>query len=303
MQVVATEAAVIGAGPAGFTTALALAKSGIATALVAPPYDAAHAGKDARTTALMGPSVDLLRNLGVWELCEARSAAIAAVRLADSLGGILRAPELVFTAAELGLPSFGANIANSDLIAALDAAAQGCPNLHRVVTTGVTCVTPGAASVRVSLAEGGVRGNQAGSRRRWPGLDSAPRGGHRAPPMELPTSRCCSQLYPHARSQWSGERVASAHRAADNRAVAGAVLELGVGGGAKRGPAPDDAWRFRVRPGAARAFVRLVGRHLRGRALARCIRSSEPARRAWRRGALHWSAKQPMWCPRSVRKA
>jgi 2-octaprenyl-6-methoxyphenol hydroxylase len=155
MQVIATEAAVIGAGPAGLATALALAKSGIATAIVAPSYNATHAGKDARTTALMGPSVDLLRNLGVWELCEDRSAAIAAVRLADGLGNIVRAPEALFTAAELGLPGFGANIANSDLVAALDAAAQGCPNLHRIVTTGVTCVTPGADNVRVSLAEGG----------------------------------------------------------------------------------------------------------------------------------------------------
>jgi 2-octaprenyl-6-methoxyphenol hydroxylase len=75
--------------------------------------------------------------------------------LADSLGSIVRAPEALFTAAELGLASFGANIANSDLISALDAVAQECPNLQRVVTAGVTGATPETTGVRISLAEGG----------------------------------------------------------------------------------------------------------------------------------------------------
>ena len=155
MQTVSAQAAVVGAGPAGLAAALALAKSGIATVIVAPPYNDAHAAKDLRTTALIGPSVDLLRNLGAWELCETNAAALTAVRMADDLGGIFRTPEMIFNAAELGLASFGANIPNPALFAALNAAAERCPNLQRIATARVTKVEPGLGNVRLELAEGG----------------------------------------------------------------------------------------------------------------------------------------------------
>jgi 2-octaprenyl-6-methoxyphenol hydroxylase len=61
------EAAVIGTGPAGLAAALALARLGIESALVGPAFDAGKAAADRRTTALIGPSVGLMRNLGVWE--------------------------------------------------------------------------------------------------------------------------------------------------------------------------------------------------------------------------------------------
>src|SRR5689334_1413803 len=61
------EAAVIGTGPAGLAAALALARMGIENALVGPAFDAGKAAADRRTTALIGPSVGFMRNLGVWE--------------------------------------------------------------------------------------------------------------------------------------------------------------------------------------------------------------------------------------------
>jgi 2-octaprenyl-6-methoxyphenol hydroxylase len=147
-------AAVVGAGPTGLATALALAKSGVATTIVAPPYNAAQAAMDKRTSALMGPSIDLLRNLGAWELCEGSAAGITAVRLVDALGGILRSPETMFTAAEAGLASFGANIANPRLVQALHAAVLDCPDIRWVATAGVTGLTADDCSVRLDLAEG-----------------------------------------------------------------------------------------------------------------------------------------------------
>jgi 2-octaprenyl-6-methoxyphenol hydroxylase len=151
----APEVAVIGAGPAGLVTALALARLGVSVSIVSPPYDAARAATDRRTTALIGPSVDLLQNLGVWRHCAAGAAPLSAVRIADDREAIVRAPEVVFDARELGLESFGANIPNPLLLAALNAVADGCAGLARVTTTAVTGIEPGNSSVRLTLAEGG----------------------------------------------------------------------------------------------------------------------------------------------------
>src|SRR5262245_3071321 len=169
------EAAVIGTGPAGLVTALALACSGVETALVGPPFDAVKAAADRRTTALIGPSVRLMENLGVWNSRQSGignrasddaegptadprlpTTAISALRIADDRGGLIRAPEMLFRASEIGLASFGVNIPNPVLLAALNAAAERVPRLRRIATAGVVGIEPGAARVRLKLAEGGT---------------------------------------------------------------------------------------------------------------------------------------------------
>ena len=151
------EAAVIGAGPAGLAAALSLAHVGVEVAVVAPPApgSAASPTADRRTTALLAPSIRLLANLGAWEACAPSAAPIAAVRIADDRGGLIRAPEILFRASELGLDSFGANIANPILLGALRSAAERAPRIAWVPTAGVTGLAPGAAAVRLALAEGG----------------------------------------------------------------------------------------------------------------------------------------------------
>lgn len=149
------EAAVIGNGPAGLAAALALAHAGVETALVGPAYDAAKAQADRRTTALLGPSVRLMEHLGVWD-ARLPTAAIAALRIADDRGGLVRAPEMLFRAAEIGLASFGVNLPNPVLLAALNAAAERAPRLARIVTDRVAGIEPAVGSVRLRLAEGGI---------------------------------------------------------------------------------------------------------------------------------------------------
>jgi 2-octaprenyl-6-methoxyphenol hydroxylase len=149
------EVAVIGAGPAGLASALALARLGIAVTIVAPPYDAARAAADRRTTALIGPSVELLKNLGVWPFCAADAAPFTAVRIADDREAVVRAPEVLFRARELGLESFGANIPNPVLLAALNAVASDSPRLTRIDTAAVTGIEHRSSCVCLKLAEGG----------------------------------------------------------------------------------------------------------------------------------------------------
>src|SRR5215218_4700152 len=76
------DAIVIGGGPVGLATAIALADSECRTALVARrlPY------ADNRTTALLGGSVDFLQRLDVWRRCEQQAAGLVEMRLVDDTG-------------------------------------------------------------------------------------------------------------------------------------------------------------------------------------------------------------------------
>jgi 2-octaprenyl-6-methoxyphenol hydroxylase len=142
------EVAVIGGGPAGLTAAVALASVGVATVLVAkrPP-------PDNRTTALLSGSVAALDALEVWPLCRAQSAPLTAIRLIDDTRRLVRAPEVLFEADEIGLDAFGHNIQNRDLLAALEQRAAALPALRRIETAAVA-VEPADSAVTIHLEDG-----------------------------------------------------------------------------------------------------------------------------------------------------
>ncbi len=122
------DVAVVGGGPAGLTAALAAARSGARTALVARsvPYG------DNRTTALLHASIEILDNLGVWEACRDQAAPLRVMRLVDDSGRLIRAPEVRFDCGEIGLDAFGHNIENRALVQALEVQALQCPALVRI---------------------------------------------------------------------------------------------------------------------------------------------------------------------------
>jgi 2-octaprenyl-6-methoxyphenol hydroxylase len=68
----------------------------------------------------------------VWPLCRADAAALTAIRLIDDTARLLRAPEVMFAAAEIGLDAFGYNIENRHLIGALERRAAALPQLKRI---------------------------------------------------------------------------------------------------------------------------------------------------------------------------
>lgn len=138
---------VAGAGPAGLAAALEGQRRGHATAVVAPP----RGGRDERTAALLAGSVDLLRRLGAWDLI-AEKAPMRALRIVDATRRLIRAPEVTFHASEIGLPAFGYNIRNADLVDALErrAAEAGIPRLD----TSVAGVAPDTDTIALDLASG-----------------------------------------------------------------------------------------------------------------------------------------------------
>jgi 2-octaprenyl-6-methoxyphenol hydroxylase len=109
--------AVVGGGLAGLLAALRLASTGRKIVLVAPPR-----APDRRTTALLGPSVDALKAAGVFEPIAGVAQPLRAIRIIDATGRLLRAPEVLFDAAEIGLDAFGFNVPNEPLLSALEAA-------------------------------------------------------------------------------------------------------------------------------------------------------------------------------------
>jgi 2-octaprenyl-6-methoxyphenol hydroxylase len=144
------EVAVIGGGPAGLVAAIALATAGVDTLLIAPPAEPDH-----RTTALLAGSVTALETLGVWPACMPHAAPLRKIRLVDATQRLIRAPEVLFAAAEIGLDAFGSNIENRHLVAALEARAVKL-KLARIAAAAVS-LKPDATGVSIKLAEGEMR--------------------------------------------------------------------------------------------------------------------------------------------------
>jgi 2-octaprenyl-6-methoxyphenol hydroxylase len=144
------EVAVIGGGPAGLVAAIALATAGVETLMIAPSAEPDH-----RTTALLAGSVTALETLGVWAACMPHAAPLRKIRLIDATQRLIRAPEVLFTADEIGLDAFGHNIENRHLVAALEARAVEL-KLARIAAAAVS-LKPDAAGVSIKHAEGETR--------------------------------------------------------------------------------------------------------------------------------------------------
>jgi 2-octaprenyl-6-methoxyphenol hydroxylase len=148
-EVFTAEVAVIGAGPAGLVSAIALA-AGVDTLLVAPPAQADH-----RTTALLAGSVTALDTLGVWQSCARQAAPLKKLRVVDDTRRLFRAPEVLFTAAEIDNEAFGYNIENRHLVAALQRRAAAL-NLKSIAAPALA-IENEASAVVIRHADGTAR--------------------------------------------------------------------------------------------------------------------------------------------------
>jgi 2-octaprenyl-6-methoxyphenol hydroxylase len=147
---IAYDAVVIGGGPTGLAAAIALAQTGVRTALIArrAPY------ADNRTTALLGGSVDFLQGLEVWPRCSDNAAELRVMRLVDDTGRLIRAPEVRFSCEEIGLDVFGYNIENRHLVSALEERTAALANLTRF-DDEAAAISPENEVVAISLGNGG----------------------------------------------------------------------------------------------------------------------------------------------------
>jgi 2-octaprenyl-6-methoxyphenol hydroxylase len=143
---------VAGAGPAGLVAACLAVARGFTIALVTGPESTRP---DPRTVALMMPSLGVLEAAGLWPGPLIASAApLRKLRLVDDTGAFVSAPELVFSARELGLEAFGWNIPLAMLKPALEERARALGvKLHRA---SVSTSTVAGGVVTLALDDGGI---------------------------------------------------------------------------------------------------------------------------------------------------
>jgi 2-octaprenyl-6-methoxyphenol hydroxylase len=137
--------AIVGAGAVGLAAALSLAAAGRQVVL----FGQASAPRDGRTVALLDGSWRLLEALGLAETLDAVAAPLAVMRLVDDTGSLFKQPPVEFKAAELGLPAFGWNVENAELVEAMAAKAAAEPRI-RMIQQAVTEIMAGADSVTVA---------------------------------------------------------------------------------------------------------------------------------------------------------
>ncbi|WP_235919387.1 UbiH/UbiF family hydroxylase [Aureimonas psammosilenae] len=144
------EIAVVGGGLAGLSAAIAFAREGFDTVLVAPK----PSNGDGRSTALVGPSVTFLSDLGIFDGLRRQAQPLAVMRIIDDTGRLLRAPTVEFRAGEIGLPAFGYNVLNSDLAAALSAKLAELGDRLVVVESGARTLSYEGDGVEIGLDNG-----------------------------------------------------------------------------------------------------------------------------------------------------
>jgi 2-octaprenyl-6-methoxyphenol hydroxylase len=140
------DALVVGAGPTGLAAAVALARTGLHVALAGLRVGGARR-PSTRTAALLRPAITFLQNLGVWRALVPHCAPLEAIRIVDGTGFILRAPDVVFKSREIGWESFGYNVPDDALVAALERTLRESPvrlldggALTRLTVSADTCV-------------------------------------------------------------------------------------------------------------------------------------------------------------------
>ncbi|WP_245256504.1 UbiH/UbiF family hydroxylase [Bartonella tamiae] len=126
--------AIVGAGPAGMVAALALAKNNHACVLIGQEPN----NNDGRTTALMMPAIEILKDLQIWDNLETKATPLSVMRIIDGTKRLVRSPVVNFRAHEINKPAFGYNIQNNDLNEALLKSIKKNPLITQIFSSVVT---------------------------------------------------------------------------------------------------------------------------------------------------------------------
>ncbi|HEY1940638.1 MAG TPA: FAD-dependent monooxygenase [Roseiarcus sp.] len=140
---------VVGAALTGLCAAIGLARAGFSVVSCGAADRLGHG----RTVALLGRSIDFLRDLEVWGDIEPLAAPLRSLRIVDDTGSLFPARPVAFHADEIGLEAFGWNIENAVLAERLAVAAGRQNHLQRIDSKVVDFDFAGGRA-RLRLADG-----------------------------------------------------------------------------------------------------------------------------------------------------
>ena len=226
------------------------------------------------------------------------AAPLAAIRIIDDTRRLLRAPEVHFTAAEIGLDAFGYNIENRHLIAALHARAEQSEHLAHC-----RCGAGGRERCRRRHHQACRRhGARAACRRRRRAALALPRGGrHRHRPAHLSADRADAQSRARAAARRYVDGIPYRKRPVHARSPARPALEprLRARRRARGGALRDDRRRAFRRDRAPRPFA---ARQHERRAGPRLL-SARGRDRAFVRARAHCAGRRGRACGAADRRA
>ena len=158
MERIKTDILVAGGGVAGLSATAAFAAAGFDTICVdpVPPVTDENAeGADLRSTAFLLPSVELLKQSGLWQRLEEYAAPLRIMRIIDSGGedhGIRE--QANFDAHDIDREAFGYNLPNWLLRREMVAHVAALPTARLESPVKVDRITPRTNEVLVQLSDG-----------------------------------------------------------------------------------------------------------------------------------------------------
>jgi 2-octaprenyl-6-methoxyphenol hydroxylase len=151
------EVVVAGGGMAGMTMGLALATSGIETAVIeaAPVTAMREAAFDGRTSAIAYGSQQIFAGIGVWDRLADRAEPIRDIRIAD--GTLADGPSSLFLhydRLDVGSDALGYILENRDIRDSLLTVGEGTAGFHLLSPARVAAADRSSGGVSVTLADG-----------------------------------------------------------------------------------------------------------------------------------------------------
>lgn len=150
-----TDVTIVGGGPIGYLAALCLAqrlsegmKIRLITGRRTPPADG-------RGAALVGRSMAILDSLGLGDAFRAEGAPLAAIRIIDVTGRLVRSPTTTFRASDAGEPFFGVSLLTARIVELLAAAARASDRIE-ILSADVASAEKTDDGFRLSMDDGSI---------------------------------------------------------------------------------------------------------------------------------------------------
>jgi 2-octaprenyl-6-methoxyphenol hydroxylase len=107
---------ILGGGPIGYLAALCIADRFPVTKRIRLITGRRVPPSDGRAAAMVGRSMAILDQLGLGEAFRAEGAPLAAIRIIDVTGRLVRAPTTTFRASDAGEPHFGVSLTTARIV-------------------------------------------------------------------------------------------------------------------------------------------------------------------------------------------